>query len=265
MMKPSKTALISGGSSGLGLAIAGKLGELGYSPLLLARDIKKLEEASHKLQSKGITSEYYVCDVTFPDSLSRIASEVGKKYSKIDFLVINAGVVAPKLLEDKSFEEIEQELNTNLLGAIFSAKVFIPHLKEGGNVLLISSGFGLMGAAGYSVYCASKAGLINFAEALRRELKQKNISVSVACPGDIDTPQYHKEVKDMPLWMKGSKSPRGLKSAPFVANHIIKMARKRQFFILPHFEVRGLTWAIRVLPRKIKDRLLDAMFPLPSR
>ncbi len=248
----------------MGLAMAEKLGQLGYRLVLLARNPDKLKVAKEKLRSKGYEAEYFFCDVTVPASLSKVAMELVENYSSIDFLAINAGVVAPKLLEDKEFDEIAQELNTNLLGAIYSTRAFLPLLQPGGTVVLISSGFGLMGAAGYSIYCASKAGMINFAEALRRELKHKKISVSVACPGDIDTPQYHKETKDMPVWMKGAKSPRGLKSAAAVAQYIVKGAMKRQFLILPHFEVRTLTWVSRVLPRALKDRLLDKLFPLPN-
>jgi short-subunit dehydrogenase len=128
---------------------------------------------------------------------------------------------------------------------------------------MISSGFGLMGAAGYSMYCAAKAGIVNFAESLRRELLIRKINVYVACPGDMDTPQFHEEMKSSPAWMK-KVTPRKLKPPRVVAEQILKQCRgSRKFLIIPASDVKVLVVVSKLVPRKFRDFLLDKMFPRP--
>ena len=121
-----------------------------------------------------------------------------------------------------------------------------------------------MGAAGYGAYCASKAGVINFAESLRREvLFSRSISVFVACPGDIDTPQYHRETRDMPHWMQIARARGKAEPAKAVAMKILKKCKGRRLLILPNFEIQLLHLANRFLPQSVNAFLLDRMFPKP--
>ncbi|MBS1646873.1 MAG: SDR family oxidoreductase [Bacteroidetes bacterium] len=260
----SKVALVTGGSSGLGFALSELLGKQGYTIIVVARNQEKINQAVSKLGSKSIKAQGISCDISNEASLKATYEKVKAEYGKIDYLVLNAGVVTTKLLSDyKETSELKQDLEIDLIGTILSAHAFLPLLQAGSKVLMISSGFGLMGAAGYSMYCAAKAGVINFGESLRRELLSKNINVYVACPGDMDTPQFHEEVKNAPAWMK-KETPRKLMKTETVAEKILKQAQgHKKYLIVPSGDVNTLVILSKILPRKFRDSLLDKMFPRP--
>ena len=259
-----KVALITGGSSGLGYALAELLGKDGYSVVIVARNQEKITASVAKLTAQNIKAKGISCDITDEAGLKKVAEQVKTEYGKIDYLVLNAGVVTTKLVSDyTTASEMKQDLEIDLWGTILSAHTFLPLLVSGTKVLMISSGFGLMGAAGYSMYCAAKAGVINFGECLRRELLNKKINVYVACPGDMDTPQFHNEVKNAPEWMK-KETPRKLMKTEEVAVKILKQANgSKKYLIVPSGDVNLLVVLSKILPRKFRDSLLDGMFPRP--
>jgi short-subunit dehydrogenase len=263
---PSQVALITGGSSGLGYAMAELLGNAGYRILILARDEGRIERAVNQLSENDIEVKGLPCDITNSDQLRDTAAFVRSEYGNIDFLVLNAGSVSTRLIIDyNSPEELKSDLENDLWGTVQSAYFFVPLLKEGSKVLMTSSGFGLMGAAGYSTYCAAKAGIINFGESLRRELLYKKIAVYVSVPADMDTPQFSAEIAGQPEWMKEQSSPRKLMSAGFAAKKILSQCRgNSKFLIVPGNDVRLLILASKLLPRRLRDKLLDSMFPRPK-
>lgn len=259
-----KVALVTGGSSGLGYALAELLGRQGYSIVIVARNQERINKAVSALSAMNITVKGISCDITDEAGLKKTFEQVKTEYGQIDYLVLNAGVVTTKLLADyKNAAEMKQDLEIDLWGTILSAHTFLPLLVSGTKVLLISSGFGLMGAAGYSMYCAAKAGIINFGECLRRELLGKGINVYVACPGDMDTPQFHEEIKNAPQWMK-KETPRKLMKTAEVAVKILNQAKgSKKYLIVPSSDVNLLVTLSKILPRKFRDSLLDGMFPRP--
>jgi uncharacterized oxidoreductase len=259
-----KVALITGGSSGLGFALAELLGKEGYTIVIVARNQEKINKSVAALTAMSITAKGISCDITDEAGLQKAFDQVKAEYKQIDYLVLNAGVVTTKLLSEyKNTAEIKKDLEIDLWGTILSAYQFMPLLQSGSKLLMISSGFGLMGAAGYSMYCAAKAGIVNFGEALRRELLSKNINVYVACPGDMDTPQFHEEVKNAPAWMK-KETPRKLMKTAVVAGKILKQAKgSKKYLIVPSGDVNMLVVLSKLLPRKFRDSLLDGMFPRP--
>ena len=259
-----KVALITGGSSGLGYALAEILGKEGHTIIILARNQEKINKAVAALTAMNITAKGISCDITNENGLKDVYTKVKTEYTNIDYLVLNAGVVTTKLLSEyANATEIKQDLEIDLWGTILSAYTFQPLLKSGSKLLMISSGFGLMGAAGYSMYCAAKAGVVNFGESLRRELLSKGINVYVACPGDMDTPQFHEEVKNAPAWMK-KETPRKLMKTAEVAVKILNQAKgSKKYLIIPSGDVNLLVILSKILPRKFRDSLLDGMFPRP--
>ncbi len=259
-----KVAVITGGSSGLGYALAEILGKQGYSIVIMARNQEKITQAVAALTALSITAKGISCDITDESALQKAFNQIKDEYKQIDYLILNAGVVTTKLLSEyKNTAEIKQDLEIDLWGTILSAYQFLPLLQSGSKLLMISSGFGLMGAAGYSMYCAAKAGIVNFGEALRRELLSKNINVYTACPGDMDTPQFHNEVKNAPAWMK-KETPRKLMKTAVVAEKILKQANgHKKYLIVPSGDVNMLVVLSKILPRKFRDSLLDGMFPRP--
>lgn len=264
-MSSTKHALITGGSSGLGMAYARILGKQGYTITILARNRQRLDDAKALLSDDKIRCEGISCDVTSETQLEQAVTRLQSMNLPIDFLILNAGEVSTCLLKDyTSVTSLKRDLEIDLWGVIQSAYFFLPLLNDGGRVLMTSSGFGLMGAAGYSTYCAAKAGIINFGESLRRELLYKKIGVYVACPGDMDTPQFHGEIAGQPQWMKEQSSPRKLRNADKTAQKIISRCKgTSRFLILPDNDVRMLSLAIKLLPRQLKDKILDRAFPRP--
>lgn len=259
-MDMDKRALITGGSSGLGLAFAEMLGRRGYSVIIMGRNSERLQNAREKLQAENISVAALRCDVTSDQDVQSAAQSID---GTIDLLLLNAGVVTCTLLRDvENMDSLRQDLDINLWGSILCARRFMPLLKKGARVALISSGFGLMGPAGYSVYAASKAGMINFAESLRRELLNDGIRVHVACPGDIDTPQYQREQESMPAWLK-SGDPRKVMSPETAARKILAGIDRGQFLILINADIKLLVWMGKLLPGWLKDFFIDRIFPLP--
>lgn len=259
-----KTALITGGSSGLGLSFAKILGRQGYDIVILARNKDRLARAVGELKADNIRAQGHVCDVSDENQLKEVSRVVASDQQEVDFLILNAGVVTTRLLKDYSDStEIKRDLEIDLLGVVYSAYFFLPLLRKDAKILMVSSGFGLMGAAGYSVYCAAKAGIVNFAESLRRELLCQDIRVYVACPGDMDTPQLENEIKNQPGWMKQG-SPRQVLPVAVAAARILRQCKgKYKFLITSSFDVALLAAISRIFPRGLRDFLLDSTMPRP--
>lgn len=266
MVQPQRrVALITGGSSGLGLALARHLAGQGYIPVIMARNEQRLDAAVALLRQTGQEAFGYAGDVTRPGDLMDVVHKVETRFSGVDFLIVNAGVVHVNLLEDfTNLDDLKADIETDLWGAVLSTRVFAPLLTPGAKVLFISSGFGLMGTAGYTAYCAAKAGVINFAAALRRELLRRKIAVYVACPADIDTPQYREEQASMPGWMHAAGARKRVMAPEIAAAKIIRKCTGDRFLILINFEVQLLMFVNRLLPLRWVNAILDRLFPRPA-
>jgi short-subunit dehydrogenase len=263
-MASEKIALITGGSSGLGLAMAKKLAGEGYIPVLVARDTEKLENAVDLLNNAGHKAKAFAADVSKPDEIEALARQVEAAFGEIHFLILNAGVVHTKLLLDyDNMTELKEDIEIDLWGTVLCARLFIPLMKADSKILMVSSAFALIGGAGYSTYCAAKAGVMNFGEALRRELYSDKIAVYVACPADIDTPQYEKEIADSPVWMNSSHRNRPL-SADVAAKKIISKCKGGRFLIIINSDVLLLQVIARIFPRRLKDFIIDLSLPRPK-
>jgi short-subunit dehydrogenase len=262
----SKIALITGGSSGLGFSLAKLLGDQDYHVIIISRNKQRADKAIDNLTGQKIIAHSILCDITNEDQVRSTTEKVKAEFGKIDFLILNAGEVTPKLLCDyTSTSELKKDIEVDLWGTILCAYFFSPLLIQDSKVLMTSSGFGLMGAAGYSTYCAAKAGIISFAESLRRELLYKKIAVYVACPGDMDTPQLHNEIANQPEWLKQS-SPRKIMPVEIAAKKIIKKCNGySKFLILIGQDTKLLTNVTRFFPRTWRDKLIDNLLPRPKK
>ncbi len=261
---PKKVALVTGGSYGLGFAMACHLVAVGYKVVILARDDAKLRGAVQKLSKAGGEVVGIACDITNVEALHDAAISIQERYRELDFVVANAGSVHPGLLEDLDPESAVADIETGLIGAVLTARAFLPFLRSGSKVLFIASGFGLMGAAGYASYCAANAGIINFADALRRELLIRNIAVYVACPSDIDTPGFRRELEDLPPWMKKADARGEVMSADEAAKRILTRCHGRRFLIVINREIQMLQLMKRLMPERALQFLVDRLFPKPS-
>src|ERR1039457_6596911 len=132
-----KTALITGGSSGLGYVFAEELGTQGYKVIILARDQVKIDQSVASLKEKGIEAKGISCDIMDEAQLKNTFNTINEEVSKIDFLILNAGILTPQLLSDyKDSSGIRSQLDTNMTGTILTAWQFLPMLQKGSKILI---------------------------------------------------------------------------------------------------------------------------------
>lgn len=184
-----KVGLVTGGSKGIGYAIAESLVRAGRSVMICARDKRELRQAVDDLRRFG-NADGEVCDVRSEDQVRMLLEECDRKFGGLDILVNNAGMgVFGKTVEDLSADEFRQTLETNLFGVFYACHYAIPMMKRrgGGYIINISSLAGQNPHPKMAAYNASKFGLNGFTEAMMQEVRQDNIKVSYVCPGSVNT------------------------------------------------------------------------------
>ena len=185
-----KTALVTGGSRGLGLQMAEALGEMGAKVAITARKKDELDEAVSHLKKLGIEATSFVCDIGKRESIPPLVDQALERFQKVDILVNNAGAVWGAPAEDHSLDAWDKLVNLNLTGAFLltqrvAKKSMIP--AKWGRVINIASIAGLMGQDKRIVqtiaYNTTKGGLVNFTRALAAEWGEYGITVNAICPG----------------------------------------------------------------------------------
>ena len=184
-----KTAVITGGTKGIGFAIAERLTKDGANVFICARDKGELRRAIEDLSHHGRV-EGEVCDVRSEDQVKMMLDECERVFGGVDILVNNAGMgVFGKTVEQMLADEFRQTLETNLFGVFYTCHSAIPMMKKrgGGYIINISSLAGQNPHPKMAAYNASKFGLNGFTEAMMQEVRQDNIKVSYVCPGSVNT------------------------------------------------------------------------------
>jgi NAD(P)-dependent dehydrogenase (short-subunit alcohol dehydrogenase family) len=185
-----RTALVTGGSRGLGLQMAEALGEMGARVAITARKKDELDEAVAHLKKSGVDAVSYVCDLGKRDAIAPFADEILKRWKRVDILVNNAGATWGAPAEDHPLEAWDKLVNLNLTGAfvltqIIGKRSMIP--AKWGRIVNIASIAGLMGQDKRIVrtiaYNTTKGGLVNFTRALAAEWGEYGITVNAICPG----------------------------------------------------------------------------------
>ena len=184
------SAVVTGGTLGIGFAVARALLEGGARVLLCSRDEGRVERAQQILAAQyGEAVAAKVCDVRDHDSVRELFGEVERSFRRLDVLVNNAGVGSHSHVEQMDGEEWRATIETNLSGVFYCCREAIPILKKsgGGYIINIGSLAGKNAFAGAAAYCASKFGLIGFSEALMQEVRHDHIRVSYVMPGSVNT------------------------------------------------------------------------------
>jgi gluconate 5-dehydrogenase len=185
-----KTALVTGGSRGLGLQMAEALGEMGARIAITARKKDELDEAVSRLSKQGISAKAYVCDIGRREAIVPAAEQILRDFGKVDILVNNAGATWGAPAEDHPLEAWDKLVNVNLTGAFVltqfvGKRSMIP--SKWGRIINVASIAGLMGQDKRIVqtlaYNATKGGLVNFTRALAAEWGEYGITVNAICPG----------------------------------------------------------------------------------
>lgn len=189
MSLKNKITVVTGGSKGIGYAIAKAFLSSGAKVFICARDKSELKRAVEQLSALGRV-EGEVCDVRSEAQVRMMLEECVRVFGGVDVLVNNAGIgIIGKTVEEMSAEDFEQTLQTNLFGVFYACHHAIPLLKQqgGGYIINISSLAGQNAHPKMAAYNASKFGLNGFTEALMQEVRQDNIKVSAICPGSVNT------------------------------------------------------------------------------
>lgn len=225
-----KTVIVTGGSSGIGKALAMQFAASGANVVIAARNEAKLNDTATALQHSGYKVTAIACDVSDAGQAEMLITETVKRFGQIDVLINNAGISMRGLFADTSLDVLKQIMNVNFWGSVYCTKFALPHLlKSEGSVVGISSIAGKKGLPGRTGYSASKFALEGFLETLRTENLKNNLHVLVACPGFTAS-----SIRQSALGPDGqpqSESPRNeqkMMSAESVAKHIFDAVLNRK-------------------------------------
>jgi dehydrogenase/reductase SDR family member 7B len=179
-----KVVLITGGSSGIGKALAEVFGSRGSKILITGRKLQPLEETIHELGSKGIDIKYFISDVSKEEDNQKMAEYAINLFGKIDILINNAGISMRAPFEDVDLNVVKKVMDINFYGTLYATKYCLPQIiTNKGSVVGISSIAGFRGLPGRTGYSASKFAMQGFLEVLRTEMLYKGVNVLTACPG----------------------------------------------------------------------------------
>jgi NAD(P)-dependent dehydrogenase (short-subunit alcohol dehydrogenase family) len=179
-----KNGLITGGSQGIGLAIAKCFHREGATVSIVGRSLEKLKKAQESLGEKAFV---FPADITKITDLDRLYSQSHEKTGKLDILVANAGIAQETPLVNTTEADFDLILSANLKGVFFTVQRALPYLNEGASIILIASLAAKQGVKNFSVYAASKAAVISLAQSFAAELLPKKIRVNSISPGVVRT------------------------------------------------------------------------------
>ncbi|XP_065560284.1 3-ketodihydrosphingosine reductase-like isoform X2 [Artemia franciscana] len=243
-----KHVFVTGGSGGIGKAIATEVIKEGGRVSLFARGQYGLEDAKNEIVLKTNCNpnsiQIFPGDVNDSlGTLTKIIDDSEKNHGPIFMLVNTAGYAVAGRFEDLSVDNFKAMMSVNFMGTVSVSKVVVPRMKNRGEgvVVLFGSQAGLTGIFGYTAYAATKFALRGFAEALSMEVKPYNISVTLACPPDTDTPGLIMENKTKPKETCLISDSSGVLPAQDVAKQTLEDAKMKRFLSTNGFEGKILT------------------------
>ena len=234
-----ETALITGASSGIGLAIARMLGEEGYALTVAARRPEKLEAAATELSNAGVELQHVAADMQSEDDIKRLVESHREAYGRLDILVNNAGVGIGRPVGEFSTKSIDMQLNVNFRAIVLLYRESVAMLRESAsehkNALVVntSSISGKYGQGWLSVYSATKHAVVGFTQAMNKELGGEGIKSTALCPAFVDTP--------MTEFVKGQVAAEDMITPQDIAESVRMLTRLSPACLIPEiiFERAG--------------------------
>lgn len=253
-----KVAFITGGASGIGLAIARSFAAAGMKVVIADIQTDALEKAAAELKGSNADVLAIELDVTDRDAMARAADEAEAAFGNVHVLCNNAGVVAFGPLIDATYEDWDWVIGVNLHGVINGIQTFLPRIKghgEGGHVVNTASIAGHVALPGLGIYNATKYAVVGISETLVQELEPDGIGVSVLCPGFVDTNIYDSQ-RNRPKalqnpdtdpgqdFLGGSEQVEQVRQSAMdpalVGEKVLEAVRNNEFYILTHPDFRPL-------------------------
>jgi 3-oxoacyl-[acyl-carrier protein] reductase len=190
MLLTNKVALVTGGSSGIGFAVAKRLAAEGATVAVVGTNLKKAESAATEIRAMGGAATAYAADVGNPQDVERVVDEITRAHNQIDILVNSAGLWRESPLGQLSPETLDQMINVNLKGPFLMVNAVAPQMKErrSGRIVNLASVAGLVASPGYSLYSSLKAAVVMFTKAAALDLAPFDIAVNAVAPGNTSTP-----------------------------------------------------------------------------
>jgi len=185
----NKVAIITGASRGIGLAIARRLHQEGANVALCARS--SIEDLGRE------RSIAVAMDIRDPKNVETGVRRILDRFGKADIVVNNAGISGVTPVDASTTLPWLDIIQTNLVGTYYVIRATVPHIPNGGRIIMMSSVLGKFGVPGYTAYCAAKTGLIGFSRALALELAPRKITVNALCPGWVDTAMARSGMRDI--------------------------------------------------------------------
>jgi 3-dehydrosphinganine reductase len=258
----NKNVYIIGGSTGIGLSTAKLLAARGANVIIFARTKSKLKTAVEEIEARKTNArqkiEFMELDVTDNGLVAKVMKKAAASFGAPDLLMNCAGRAYPRYFEDITFKQFEETMKTNLYGIWSSISALLPYMKDrGGHIVNVSSMVGFMGVFGYADYAASKFGIIGLSETLKSELKRYNITISILCPPDTDTPGFQTENKTKPEETKAISAAAKVMSPDDVAKVLVKGIMKDTFMIIPGFDGH-FTWLAKRFAPWLVEWVMDS-------
>ncbi|PRP90692.1 Fatty acyl-CoA reductase [Enhygromyxa salina] len=259
----NKRVFITGGSSGIGRALAWQLAAEGAHVCIAARGQAGIDETIAELEARAASPTQILfgvaVDIGDREAVGAAVGRVLERLGGLDLLINNAGIAHPAAFLDTPDEVFDAMMRVNYFGTVHVTRALVPAMIEGGGgqVAIVSSLAGVVGIYGYTAYAASKYAVRGFAECLRQELMQHGIGVSVVFPPDTDTPQLERESRTKPpetAALAGTVKPL---SAEFVAKTILAGLSRRRFHVIPGLASKLIYFAagrFPVITRLVLDR-----------
>jgi len=259
-----RRALITGGSSGIGAALAAELVRQGASVFLVARRGDALERSVQALRAvakdEGQKIDAATADVRDAASAADAVKACEQRFGPVDLLINSAGITQPGYVEEMPLDAFRAQIETNYMGTVHVVRAALPAMiaRRNGWIANLSSVAGLKGVFGYAAYCGSKFAVIGYSEALRAELVRHGIGVTVICPPDTRTPMLEGESRIRPYETAYLAAKGKILEADDVARCALKGIARRKALVVPGFDGKFLRFANGVAPAAI-DWMFDGM------
>ena len=233
-----KTALICGGSKGIGKETAKEFFRQGGSVCLLARNQEVLDQAEKEVEALRSHSDQNIFtiagDASRFDEISPLITDFIERFGTPDYLINAVGYAYPEYVQNLRLDDFKRNMDVNYYGQLVPTMILIPYFmkKKEGHISFISSMMGYMGIIGYASYAPTKFALVGLAEVLRHELAPYNVSVSILYPPDTDTPGFERENETKPFETAALSETAKLYKPEVVARHYLDGLSRNKFQIM---------------------------------